>query len=464
MAPAMARARRAWGCAIGFAIASSLLAGARTRSETQAPKRSSADCRFDESKPTPAQKRWTDLGYAITALADHDDARPVVEQLRGLLDEPCFRFLKNTAPMPDFGSAVALKVWWRQGGDIWIRSAILPSAGQITLPPVARKVLALEGNEGHPFASLLCRAKDPVCGRETTGWMQRAEDLLGAPRIYEELFPESYGRGAQEKRVQSCALLQGESPAAQYVAWRACIEKARSVRDYLPPLGRFRPPTQGWLVVRGRRGHYNYCDELAAYDLATGAAFRARRCGDIGIGPPVDAEAADRRRTGKAKVTVERGRLPVDNLREAVLLVFLWREIQRNVADHSDTVTLPPGIALAPLPQGILVPRPPSDIRSSADTTLSWEWFQGGSLRASNKLVHGPRSGRGYPAWLLWVAEEGLLPGCPPAPLPAGLLGRGAPIGGVAFIDASREQLDAAETALARALTEQGTAPCAVTP
>ena len=32
---------------------------------------------------------------------------------------------------------------------------------------------------------------------------------------------------------------------------------------------------RGWLVIRGRRGHYDFCDELHAYDLDSGSMVPA---------------------------------------------------------------------------------------------------------------------------------------------------------------------------------------------
>jgi len=86
-----------------------------------------------------------------------------------------------------------------------------------------------------------------------------------------------------------------------------------------------------------------------------------------------------------------------------------------------------------------------------------------GKARASGQVLY-PGSARlsasGYPTWLLDVAERGLQPGCPPAPLPRGILGTGSPLGGVSSIDASRAELDATEAELARALISEPAAGC----
>jgi hypothetical protein len=44
---------------------------------------------------------------------------------------------------------------------------------------------------------------------------------------------------------------------ATYQDWRDCIEMARPKRVALP-LGDFKAPTTGWVVVTGRRGHYDF--------------------------------------------------------------------------------------------------------------------------------------------------------------------------------------------------------------
>jgi hypothetical protein len=40
------------------------------------------------------------------------------------------------------------------------------------------------------------------------------------------------------------------------------------------------PPFLG-IVIRGRRGHYDFCDELGAYDMETGAAYVAKSCSGL---------------------------------------------------------------------------------------------------------------------------------------------------------------------------------------
>ncbi len=47
------------------------------------------------------------------------------------------------------------------------------------------------------------------------------------------------------------------------------------------PLGDVKAPDTGWLVIAGRRGHYEFCDTVRAYDLETGAAFIDDNCSEL---------------------------------------------------------------------------------------------------------------------------------------------------------------------------------------
>jgi hypothetical protein len=393
------------------------------------------------------------LSLEINSLADHADCRPLRERLRQLLAEPCFRKLEIIAPLVECGSGFALRDWWEHGGASWIRSAIggeYRSKRGVELPPGIRATLSLDANPGHPLAPLLCRVGDASCGRETAGWLKRANDAEVSDHLSARRHPSAPNPG------QPCLKVQGKSAVDRHATWRDCIERQRH-RQYMRthlPAGAFRAPTVGWLVVRGRRGHYTFSDELAAYDLATGAAYRARQAGDLGILPADDVAAAERRKTGRRPVTAARGRVPIDNLREAALILFLWPEARPQLDALS--VSLPAGVELLPLPAGFkFTELPKVIISSSGDTALSWEWIQNGRLVLAGDVVYtGSGHGRGYPTWLLELAEAGLAPGCTPAPLPPRIVGLGRPIAGVELIDAKPEELDASEVALARALGE----------
>ena len=179
----------------------------------------------------------------------------------------------------------------------------------------------------------------------------------------------------------------------------ACVA-AHRVQRWALPLGRFRAPDRGWLVIRGRRGHYEFCDELGVYDVATGAAHRAKSCSGLHLRPggSVDHEATNAAR----RPTVESGRLDVANLREAVWMIVLAPEAER-VFLNADYFPLPKGV----------VPTVPEELGttvvgggfwgSSSQTRLQWSWLTDdgqelaqGSLDLAHQL-RGAGGARGGP-------------------------------------------------------------------
>jgi hypothetical protein len=83
----------------------------------------------------------------------------------------------------------------------------------------------------------------------------------------------------------------------RYERWRTCLETL-SLKPRKLALGSLKVPAQGWATFRGRRGHQSFCDELRAYDLATGSAYIAAVCSSQSLLP---AGAVSRTQTGGAR-------------------------------------------------------------------------------------------------------------------------------------------------------------------
>jgi hypothetical protein len=217
------------------------------------------------------------------------------------------------------------------------------------------------------------------------------------------------------------------------VAWRTCLEEARPEVPALP-LGTFRAPRSGWWFIRGRRGHYRFCDEVRAYDLASGAAYVASSSSGLVLGN--DGSVVHDKTDAARRVNVRMGRVPVDNLREAALMAILAKEV-RSVQVRAESYPLPAG----------LVPRWPEDTGigmgssgsfwgSSAQTILSWALYEGDQVRAEGQLTwpDSAHAGEQHAVDLLRVAEAGLQDGCPRAALPEAPAVPGRP--GVSRLDA----------------------------
>jgi hypothetical protein len=194
----------------------------------------------------------------------------------------------------------------------------------------------------------------------------------------------------------------------RYQDWRDCIEMARPKRVALP-LGEFKAPTTGWVVVTGRRGHYEFCDTTRAYNLTTGTAFIHDSCSDLALRPGgnVDVGATNRARVDRVKV----GALQVDNLREAV-----WMMLFRGEAEELQLKA-----EYYPLPTGLIQQ---VTVRARADessgggmwantgqTSLTWRWMPttGSGFVGELTWPSSYDAAESHAASLLAVAEEGFV-------------------------------------------------------
>jgi hypothetical protein len=407
----------------------------------------------------------------VRALGDAiDDPAVSLAELerryRELVATPCFALASHFAPR--FRSRAALRTWWEEGGEDWLyhlAEGHTPGrALEVVIPPEERPALSLEASPpDHPLRSLLCSETDEACGRETAGWMLRAQGAFDAHAARERERQRAAGeeaiaegdadgaaRATEASRFAACGREASGAPALErFPRWRACIGGMRDQVSSLP-VGRLQAPTRGWLVLRGRRGHYDFCDEIRAYDLATGAAYVATSCSALvlGAGGSVRGAATDAARAS----SVVAGRLPVDALREAAWMLLVGTEVDR----HHETVRH------VPLPVDVPT-RHRTDVLgamghgsgwgSSAQTRLRWVWVDGGRVRVEGTLTwpDSDAAAEDHGAALVRVAEASLAPGCAPAPLPRGLV-LGPPSDGVSALDADAASLRRAAEALEAAL------------
>lgn len=199
-------------------------------------------------------------------------------------------------------------------------------------------------------------------------------------------------------------------PAGQRLRrWLACVDEARETRAALP-LGRFRAPVTGWIVTRSHRGARAFCDELRAYDLATGAAYVASSCGREVLtedGSHRDRDATDRTR----RLSFTAGQVPLDALREAALIAMVASWSEEALADEVTTELLPANVPLEWDDDGITM----RGISRCGGPLPTWEWVDG-----SRTIARGTSDGAvSEYADELWEATDArLAPGCPLAALP----------------------------------------------
>jgi hypothetical protein len=436
----------------------------------QAEARAQERCRTQgTSEATRSRDALEALDKRIRALKSDDDLRQAVTDLRSLLGSRCFRLAAEQGESPELEHPLSLQTWWEAGGQAWLTSYIdRPRLGRVddlrehvVFPPTPRKVLALDNAPTAIPAPLLCRLADENCGRETQGWAERARDAFSAAAVQDRVREEDAFPVNSEALAARCeAEVRGTRMTPEYSKWMECLAEHR-VPGWALPLGHFRAPDRGWLVVRGRRGHYEFCDELGVYDIETGSAYVAKSCSGLHLlpGGSVNFDATNAAR----KASVEAGRVDVANLREAVWMILLAPEAQEAFlcADYF------------PLPKG-MVPTPPESDEgrrafgmswNSGQTQLSWSWMTAdGQVLASGTLTW-PSSYSvpgAHAADLLRIAELGLSSGCPPAKLPA--FAPEAPQSGIAAIDARPQEVADLQGQLAATLREYASSAMCVAP
>ena len=411
-----------------------LLSMAGGSSETQAPVHQTfwsfiepgtvvTRCERTSKEHQDARQAYEGVRARIEALDVSSDIRPALAALDELLHMTCFRLAIEHGPPPWPAHPVALKTWWEDGGSMWLwtfieplREGLVADLRTVALaPPDARTVLSSETNRDPALAPLLCPLSEATCGADTQGWMERAREALRLRPPPEHWSDERKG----DPDIWHACAQQAASRSSDdaYTAWRNCLTTHRAAPPAFP-LGRTRAPRRGWLLVTGRRGHYDFCDGVRAYDLATGAAYVAESCAGLALKEKgeVDFGATDAAR----RTTLRAGSVPADNLREAAWMIFLKSEIEERNTEAS-RYPIPRGMAVRYRVGPPLGEKPASRIWSTAWTILHWRWLEDGRhTRAEGELTWPTSDDRAeaYAATLLDITERAFVEGCPPAPLP----------------------------------------------
>lgn len=425
-------------------------------------------CKVDTADAKKAQQAIDAIDAKVMALTADGDPKPVEAEIRRALHLPCLRLGLRDAPTLAADSGYALKQWWKDGGGRWWLRHYL----ELTIPrtpnsfptsvvaPTVRRTLSLETRKKHPLRELLCSVQDAACGTETRGWSLRADDFFkrfaAAKRGH---WLDGDQKSDAPPSVDVCIARARKGPAAaRYVAWRHCLDEARpKVARF--PIGAVKAPTRGWLLLRGRRGHYSFCDEVRAYDLATGAAYVAKSCSGLALvsDGSVDGAKTDDARKDETLV----GTVPRDALREATWMMLLASEVQEDVVEAW-------GFAL---PVGVEPQRPPSEMGSShssftvssGQTRLAWSYMPDGASVSSSDLTWPEdynHPGREHAVSLLRIAEAGFVAGCAPASPPA-TLDWGTAKSAVSPIDAKASTLRKVDQELEVALGKARSQACA---
>lgn len=407
-------------------------------------------CSAADEASTKAELRA--IGARIRAATQESSAPSLYAELGAAWRRPCLVHIARIAPPPASGSLAALRAAWDAGlGGVLIDSVggLTDRAGRaLAMPPEVPR--ALDDDAKRALAPVLCTDAAPACAR-VRSYVMRAEASFAATVARDERRAPP-GEADRCERALDAWPAGGDRPTA-FEAWSSCVAQA-APRAWIYADVALRAPDRGWLVLRGRRGHYQFSDEVRAYDLASGAAYVAKSSSGLvlGAGGGVDMAGTDAGRT----IATEVGRVAPDQLRELAFVLLAKRAvIQARVGVHRATV--PQGIPFEMTPPGqlrVMSTHRSGGWRSSAQTTIGFAWVDGAKVLARGDL-RWPTASEvvdDHADDLVRVMEAGLVPACAPARLPKGLasLARGA--GAVSSIDADPARQGAVHDDLDRAL------------
>ncbi len=384
-------------------------------------------CKPGTPEHTAAGKALDHLDAEIRKLAPGADPEPLKKHLGDLAAQACFRIVDLDA---DAKSGLALRTWWEDGGHDVAASA-LELAGKepyLWIAPDMRRALTIETAPHHRLAPLLCPAYDEKCGRDTDGWRLRAEAAFERAARARHLEGNAAGPFLAEwtrdrlPTTDDCAKYAQSAPRRrQLVRFRNCLD-ATAERSPRFPVGRVKKPTEGWLIVSGRRGHYQFCDEVRAFDLATGSAYRVGSCSGLAL---MSGGAVDHRATDAARKTDrERGTVSIEEIREAAWMLLQLGEVDPSVLTSASGHALPGSIALESDGDAMEGLGLGGMSWSSGQTSLEWR-VTAATRELGSGTITWPRDLNddieAYATELLEVAEASFTPGCPIAAPPAAL-------------------------------------------
>lgn len=344
-----------------------------------------------------------------------DPVASLLAALRTTLTSPCLAHVAASVDLDALATIGELRDLWRRGfGD-----ALVMDAGGIgtrngkrvwAVPPEPSPMLA--GAARSALAPWSCTALDATCAAS-------ADHVARAEAAFAHLAADPETAPHLPSCVPSATAGSREGGPTAWQAWVSCVTDAAPRSARYPTASRFRVPEQGWLIVSGRRGHYEFTDEVHAFDLATGAGYVASTAGALAL---TTRSGGSARRPGATKTAA--GRIETDRARELAFALVTARAVT-SIRVHAWYVEVPIGLQLdtgaadEQWGSGHLALR-----GDSSHTTLRWVLVDHATVRAAGEL-EWPRSmepAEDHANDLLAAVEASFAPGCVPAAPPAELV------------------------------------------
>jgi len=203
------------------------------------------------------------------------DPKDALGELRVELAKPCLAHVAPAVGLPAATTLDALQAWWGTLDD----AMELQLRGGLRHLLIPREIVpALPAATVGKLTPFLCPA-GAACERAQS-YVMRAEAAFDAREdvVEARLLPHIQGTLYVQLPVEACNGRWHDRPTT-FEAFASCAAyHAPRNRRYAAGIA-LRAIDRGWLVLRGRRGHYDWANEIRAYDLATGAAYVVRDTG-----------------------------------------------------------------------------------------------------------------------------------------------------------------------------------------
>ncbi len=366
-------------------------------------------------------QRIQHLDQRARLRSDENDLPRLQRELDEIWQSPCLAHVARVLSVPKPARRSEIEELFIQGLGGALRAnvggrALSRGKRVFAIPPLP--LPALSEAALRALGPWLCAASDSVCGARAQSYIERAHRVFDRAELLKKAVLSNQNRDvALCKGVETISADQARTQTP-FEAWAGCVISEAPWTHRYAPL-RYRAPERGWLVLRGRRGHYEFADEIRAYDLATGAAYVVSSSSALVLSDTdVDHAAVDRGRKPEAFT----GKVIGDQVRElAFVLLTLDAVMPLRIRVHP-----------APFPEGLALtltssPRPtktgPSGWNSSAQTEIAFSLVDQGKLVAEGSFTwpNSSQPAEDHANELIRILESGLERGCAPARLPPGI-------------------------------------------
>ena len=382
-------------------------------------------CHPEESSHREAQSAINELHRRLFDPSERRDLHAVRSLFQSLIKGPCFEIaLLEKSRTPKVLSYESFRIWWLSGGHNWLLSMLSSGSSKsesqyyqpVLLPPSERTFLSHVSHPSHPLSPLYCPINDEGCGREVDTWRRLADlALRGRYALKANTYGQIYSDNPSPLTLTSCSRRAFSRPKeTRYRDWLTCISQMIQSTPAVP-LGQFRAPSKGTLILFEYGSSGGGCVKARVYDLATGTAFLSGDCFR-------DGELSHPHTTGvNLKSEKDQGVISRTALRRALWMLMSADQMEQNIHVSSTRIEIPKGLKprwkrgsnpehISGLAYGL------GSGGMSHYRILNWAWVHAKKVLSKGRIkLDGYHSvAHSYALDLLRLAETSFKSSCPP--------------------------------------------------